>query len=286
MRVNIVRKLKERMIARRPGLSARLIGEYPLVQVVDHAATAAPLECAIPSVLFQTWETNAIGQTHFKALDAFRKRNPELDFVFFDGRQMDAYMAEFYGDHPIYPIYTRGKFGPLRTDIWRYCILLERGGFYMDINKELMRPIRDFVRPETTALFAYESTLSLMVAPNEIASRLVNPHNLVVNWGFGFAKGHPILQKTIDNICKYYPQFAGRIFEQPKHAIIKLTGPAMLTQSLYDTLLQNPSPAFDAGLVQAGIDFDGSGNSNMARSWVRYAQIPAYAQARHQIIVD
>lgn len=281
-----MRKLKERMIARRPGLSARLIGEYPLEQVSDHTAIAAPLSCKIPSVLYQTWETNEIGKTHFKALEAFRQRNPELNFVFFDGKQMDAYMAEHYGQHPIYQIYSRGKFGPLRTDIWRYCILLERGGFYMDINKELMRPICNFVRPETTALFAYESTLSLMVAPNEIAARLGNPHNLVVNWGFGFTKGHPILQKTIDNICKYYPQFAGRLFEQPKHAIIKLTGPAMLTQSLYDTLLQIPTSDFDAGLVQAGIDFDGSGNSNMARSWVRYAQIPAYAQARNQIIVD
>lgn len=281
-----MRKLKEQMIARHPEISARLICEYPLVKVSDYAATAAPLNCQIPSVLYQTWETNQIGRTHFKALDAFRQRNPELDFVFFDGKQMDDYMAEQYGHHPIYQIYTRGKFGPLRTDIWRYCILLERGGFYMDINKELMRPIRSFVYPETKAVFAYESTLSLMVAPNEIVPRLVNPHNLVVNWGFGTTKGHPILQQTIDNICKYYPQFAGRVFEQPKHAIIKLTGPAMLTQSLYDTLIQNPTADFDAGLVQAGIDFNGFGNSNMARSWVRYAQIPAYAHARNQIIVD
>lgn len=89
-----MRKLKERIIARHPGLSARLIREYPLAQVSDHAATAAPLNCQIPSVLYQTWETNEIGQTHFKALDAFRQRNPELDFVFFDGKQMDDYMAE------------------------------------------------------------------------------------------------------------------------------------------------------------------------------------------------
>lgn len=281
-----MRKLKERMIARYPGLSGKLIGEYPLVNIADHQATASPLNCRIPSVLYQTWETNEIGKTHFQALEAFRHRNPELNFVFFNGQQMDAYMADVYGDHPIYQIYKRGKFGPLRTDIWRYCILLERGGFYMDINKELMRPISSFMCPETQAFFAYESTLSLMVAPTAIADRLVEPHQLVVNWGFGFAKGHPILQKTIDNICEYYPQFAGRVFEQPKHAIIKLTGPAMLTQSLYDAMLQNPEPDFDAGLVQAGIDFDRSGNSNMARSWVRYAQIPAYAQARNTIIVD
>lgn len=281
-----MRKLKERMIARRPTLSARLIGEYPLLKVAERAASEPPLLSGIPAVLYQTWETDRIGKTHHQLLQKFRDRNPDISFEFMDGPAINAYMQRVYGQHPIYEIYQRGKFGPLKTDIWRYCILLERGGYYMDINKELMRPLRDFIRPDTQAFFAYESTLSLMVAPNEIAHRLVNPHNLVVNWGFGFAKGHPILQKTIDNICKYYPQFAGRVFEQPKHAIIKLTGPAMLTQSLYDTFLENPLPEFDAGLVQAGIDFQGSGNSNMARSWVRYAQVPAYAQARNQVIVD
>lgn len=281
-----MRKLKERMIARRPELSAKLIGEYPLVQVFERSANAPLLETGIPSVLYQTWETDRIGKTHHKLLEAFRDRNPDLHFEFMDGPTIDAYMKRVYGQHPIYEIYKRGKFGPLKTDIWRYCILLERGGYYMDINKELLRPIHDFVRPDTQAFFAFESTLSLMVAPNEIAHRLVNPHNLVVNWGFGFAKGHPILQKTIDNICKYYPQFAGRVFEQPKHAIIKLTGPAMLTQSLYDTLREQTDASFDTGLVQAGIDFNGAGNSNMDRSWVRYAQVPAYARAKNQIIVD
>lgn len=281
-----MRKLKERMIARQPGLSARLIGEYPLVKVSGCPATEPKLTSGIPAVLYQTWETDLVGKTHYKLLEAFRARNRDIDFVFMDGAQIDAYMQKFYGDHPIYQIYSRGKFGPLKTDIWRYCILLERGGYYMDINKEITRPIREFVKPETKAFFAYETTLSLMVAPNAIAHRLENAHNLVDNWGFGFAPGHPILKKTIDNICKYYPQFAGRVFSQPKHAIIKLTGPAMLTQSLYDALLENTTSEFDAGLTQAGVDFFGSGNSNMARSWVRYAQIPAYAQARNQIIVD
>lgn len=281
-----MRKQKERMIARYPELSARLIGEYPLVPIGDrHAMQAAP-DWAIPAVIYQTWETNLIGKTHFKQWEDFRQMNPAMAFHFFDGRAMDDYMAKHYGHHPIYEIYNKGKFGPLRTDIWRYCILLERGGFYMDINKALSRPIASFIKADTRALIAFESTLSLMVAPTKIASRLVNPHNLVVNWGFGFAKGHPILQKTIDNICKYYPQFAGRAFEQPKHAIIKLTEPAMLTQSLYDAFIEHDEPEFDAGIVQAGIDFEGAGISNMARSWVRYAQIPAYARARNQIIVD
>lgn len=281
-----MRKLKERMIAKQPELSAKLIGEYPLMPVGNRAATQPTLQSGIPPVLYQTWETNLIGKTHHRLLEAFRDRNADINFEFMDGPAIDAYMKSAYGHHPIYDVYSRGKFGPLKIDIWRYCILLERGGYYVDINKELARPIRDFVRSETQALFAFESTLSLMVAPNEIAHRLVNPHNLVVNWGFGFAPGHPILRKTIDNICKYYPQFAGRVFEQPKHAIIKLTGPAMLTQSLYDCLRENSDPAFDATLVQAGIDFNGAGNSNMARSWVRYAQVPAYAQARNQVIVD
>lgn len=281
-----MRKQKERLIARYPEICARAIGEYPLVLIQNREADQPLIHSSIPAVLHQTWDTNFLGKTHARLIAAFRERNPDVSFVFHDKSHRDQYMKAHYGTHPIYEIYRNARFGPLQVDIWRYCLILDQGGYYMDINKELTKPLRDFIGPDTQAFFAYESTLSLMVAPNEIAHRLANPHNLVVNWGFGFAKGHPILQKTIDNICKYYPQFAGRVFEQPKHAIIKLTGPAMLTQSLYDAMRENTDPAFDAGLVQAGIDFHGAGNSNMARSWVRYAQVPAYAQARNQIIVD
>ena len=112
-----------------------------------------------------------------------------------------------------------------------------------------------------------------------------HPNNLLANWAFGFAAGHPMLAKTIDLICAYYPMFAGQAFAQPKNAIVKFTGPVMLTLAWHEYLREIDDPVMLESVCQAHIDFHWQADTNMPRSWVRYAQVPAYTRAKNRSIV-
>lgn len=268
--------LVSQLTIRFPKLCGQLLGEFPLQNIQSSPARSAGFGCSIPLVIYQTWEEKKLGKTHCKEWMRFRNLNPEFEFVVMDQREVDDYMASAWGAHPVYPIYLESRFGPMKIDIFRYCLIYDKGGFYFDINKGLDIPLRNFLGNNSDALVSYEHDICHIQAEPGVYPRLLHPHHFLLNWGFGFAPHHPVLQRTIDNICKHAASFRGIVFKKPSKAVVKLTGPNMLTISLHEVLLENPEMA----VAQAGINFDGHGITGMRRAWVRYAVVPTYTRSK------
>ncbi|WVH09064.1 MAG: hypothetical protein EoVTN8_385 [Fluviibacter phosphoraccumulans EoVTN8] len=286
--MRIIRKQWQRFIGRYPGLAARALGEYPLVEIQDRKALqpqSPTSNGAIPAVVYQTWDTRLLGKTHAAALEQFRARNPDFAFMLITKDERDAFMEAEFAGHPILEIYHKGQFGPLKVDIWRYCFIYKKGGVYFDINKCLKQPICQQLPLNAAAWISYETTLGELFPPRDAIPWMQHPNNLLANWAFGFSAGHPMLAKAIDLICAYYPMFSGQAFAQPKNAIVKFTGPVMLTLAwhVFLKIIDNPGALND--VCQADIDFNWQADTNMPRSWVRYAQVPAYARIKNSVIV-
>lgn len=112
-----------------PHLAAIVFKELPLRAVPElNSAASLDWDHQIPNDVYLTWEENAFGKTHAFELQRFRQINRDCNFHFFDARQQAQYMEKYYGDHPIFSVYTSARAGAMRADIWRYCILYERGG--------------------------------------------------------------------------------------------------------------------------------------------------------------
>ncbi len=270
---------------RYPGVMARLMGEWPL-RPIRYLYEGEPKELAeslcnkaIPCNVYQVWTHSVLGKSHSERLAEFIHLNPEYRFWLYDADQMDAYMQEHYADHPVYSVYINAQYGPVKTDIWRYCILFERGGFYFDINKMVEVPLSTIVQPADTAVVSYEKNL-LPAGFVKGPECLAHPDRLVLNWGFGFAKGHPILAAILENIVADYPAYKGVRFPNVKEAILNLTGPHQLTKTIHQMTLKRPPM-----IREAGVDFYGHGNPNIHRSWVRYAAQPSYAREASGVIV-
>lgn len=255
--------------------------ELPLRELADRPATETSPSCKIPPIVVQTWEDRLFGKTHLLEMAKFRELNPELSFMLWDREQRQAYLRERWSHHQVFEIYQRSLFGPMKADIFRYCLLADRGGFYFDISKGVGVPLRRFYRPDTDALITFEPHVRPLAANPAAAPHLLHPRNLVLQWGLGFAPGHPIPLRTIENICAAYPDFKGRAFASPKSAILAFTGPEMFTRSVHDVLAAGPLP----GLLQAGIDFEGHSIFAMKGSKVRYLTSPSYAKAKDSPIV-
>lgn len=259
----------------------RIYKELPMQQLSDSAAIQKFENQLIAPVVYQTWEDRYFGKTHLKEIKGFRALNPDLDFKLFDKAQREAYMREYWGEHPIFSIYMHSQFGPMKADIFRYCLLFERGGFYFDISKGCSIALGTLLKKDSTALITVESH-DCFIPPNPIlANRLQHAEKQVLQWGMGFAKGHPILLRMIDNICLHYPLFKNIIFANPKNAIVRFTGPGMFTKSVREYF----EAQVDDSVVQAGIDFNGMGIFALEGSWARYSRVPFYGESKHQPIV-
>lgn len=255
--------------------------ELPLRPLADRPATTPAPAGRIPQVVIQTWEDRLFGKSHLRALEDFRALNPELSFELWDREQRERYLRENWGSHPIFEIYERALFGPMKADLFRYCLLADRGGFYFDISKGVAVPLRTLYGPTAEALITFEPHASPFACDPAAAGRLLHPDRLALQWGFGFVPGHPILRRTIANICEAYPAYKDRSFAYPKDAIRELTGPLMFTKSVHEVFAEGPQP----DVVQAGIDFNGHGIFALKGSKVRYMTAPSYAKAKDCPIV-
>jgi mannosyltransferase OCH1-like enzyme len=278
---NLAREFRHQIQIRAPRPYGFLAGELPL-RSCDLSQSAERSDWVIPNVVYQTWETQRFGRTHLRGLRAFRERNSDCSFEFFTREAREQYMAAQYSGTQIYDIYRAVRFGPMKADIWRYCILYARGGIYCDIDTAIAVPIRDIISPTASAVIAYENNRIDFEASTAVKAKLDHPDRAMANWGLMFAPEHPLLRQVIDGISSKYATHRGRVFAKPKQAILRFTGPFHLTECLHRFAQQNDL----ADIHQAGIDFHGQVIHDLPGSYVRYVEHTGYASAADEVIVD
>ncbi len=216
----------------------------------------------IPGVLHQTSPNLLLHPSHLEAVLSFRAKNPGLEFEVWDDKDIDAYMTANWGTHPIYKVFAGAKFGQMRADIFRYCVVFESGGFYLDVNKSIHFPLAELVDEPSEGFISFEKNMLVSFPSVQAASRLLRPHNVVLQWCFGFVPGHPILEYTIDRIVQIAPFFSGIEFNRALHAVVSFTGPGSFTWAVHKFLEKNESTA----LQQVQPDFDDFGLTRLPRS--------------------
>jgi len=249
------------------------ISEFPLINLVDRTAIKVRNQ-RIPSICYQTWTNEFLGRTHHSEVLKFRDINTDLSWKLFIDSEMTEYMWEHWGHHPIYSIYDKAIFGPMKADIFRYCILFDRGGYYFDISKGCKIPITSLHDPDATALISYENNECIIPPSSEFVKVSAEPSKVVLQWGFGFVAGHRILDRAIQLIVENYDIYSGRVFSSPKDAILAFSGPGLFTRAVRETL-----SIFEEGEIQeAGVDFYDGGIPALPGSNIRYFTTPHYTQ--------
>ena len=233
----------------------------------------------IPNIVYQTWVNNLLPWRLHNGVQQFRKLNNKHSFLLFTHEDRDEYMKVNWAHRPIYKIYKNAVFHPCKADIWRYCILYDRGGFYFDIKSACNIPLSDLLISKGATL-TYESNISIIQPSLEILN-LNNYHlNLIANWGFGFQKNHPLLKIIISNIEKSAFFFKGKNFSNPKSAILSFTGPGMVTKSYIDYL-----KIFKEEITFNNIDFFGKGVYSLKGAEYRYKLSSCYGKVKNQSIL-
>ena len=72
-----------------------------------------------------------------------------------------------------------------KADVWRYTILLNKGGVYLDIDSEIIGLLSSLINEKDEGIITAEKN-----------------KNLFVQWALIFNRNHPILSLTLDNILE------------------------------------------------------------------------------------
>jgi mannosyltransferase OCH1-like enzyme len=191
-------RISNMFIQKFPKYSAILLNELPVHELEENRpALQSGYSKGIPPNVYQSWANNRFGKTHLQQLLFFRAVNPDLNFFLLSDKDVNAYMHEFWGGHPIFKIYCSAKYGQMKNDIFRYCILYERGGFYFDINKGISKPISSLLEDGATGFISFERNDCIIMPDKILMSSLMHPEKYVLQWGFGFCEKHPMLTRHL-----------------------------------------------------------------------------------------
>lgn len=253
---------------------------HPVRELEDRKSNE-PQVNLIPQFCYQTWESRFLTKRHLSEVEKFRDLNPDLSWMLFDAKQRASYMFEYFGGHHIYEIYKSAKYGVTQADIFRYCILFERGGYYFDISKSCDIQLSKLHCRGTSALISFENNNCTIPFSNSNMGLLREPFKYAVQWGFAFTAGHPILDSVINNIVAAYPFFKDRVFPNPQVGILAFTGPGVFTKSLRETLTKDLA----SGVTQHSSDFSGHGIFSLPGSQLRFNEVKHYSTYSNSIIV-
>lgn len=222
--------------------------------IADVPAPETDSRGLIPNKMFQTGESRLLDARHLEEIEKFRILNPDLGFAFFDSGARDHYMESEWAGSKIHDVYLRSHFNQMKADIFRYCIIFDRGGYYMDINKACMTSLRALHSESDRGIIGFETHDVLILPPLAAFSRLQHPDKFIGQWCFGFSAGHEILARIIENIETYADAFSGRKMVNPKNGVLMISATGMFTKTVHEFLVTNEGK----DLRQAGVGFNES----------------------------
>ena len=227
------------------------------------SATSTENTGLIPKRVMQTWKTSVLDRPHATRLINFRNKYPNFSFEFYDDSDMDEYMHARWSKHPIFAVYVNSLWGASKADIWRYCILYDKGGIYLDIDSSIefdLNKIPDDAaelisfEPRTlkNALFDHRQPgLEYFAHWNFRQPSLEVPENIVLQWCLIFKPQHQIMKTVIELIVQQAEFYRNRTVPSVHHAVLGLAGPVVFSQAVW-RYAERGHP-----LYQCGIDFRG-----------------------------
>jgi hypothetical protein len=155
------------------------------VSLPPRKPSAAP--SLIPRMLYQTFKSRDVPAGMAKAVNSWIEKNPEFGYRFFD----DAAMRDFVERYPCEgfafdsSVLLRAldtiRPGAGKADLFRYLLIYDRGGVYMDVDSFCLNPLGHFVS-----------------ADDDVVTGLGGRGDFH-QWGLIYSPRHPFLKRTIEN---------------------------------------------------------------------------------------
>ena len=181
----------------------------------------------IPRIIHQTYKSLELPSELQKVVSKLKRMNPTFEYRFYD----DGDCIEFIKDHydedtlniylSINPIH-----GAARADLFRYLLMYEIGGVYLDIKSCTTVPLETVLLPTDEYLLSHWEGLDWKDELNYV-------HGEFQNWHIVCAPKHPFLKEAIERVKHNIKNYNSSI---GKDAILRLTGPIAYSKAIIPIL--------------------------------------------------
>ena len=143
-------------------------------------STALGSKKLIPNNFFQTYKTREVDPETYAKINDLRIKNPTFNFYFHDDLQMEKYMAANWQHRKIFEIYKNISIGAAKADIWRYCILYQYGGVYLDFDSSISFAL-DALPDDANEIISFESNKLISIISEKYTPDYLFLSNIIEN---------------------------------------------------------------------------------------------------------
>jgi len=191
---------------------------------------------SIPKIIHQTYMSReTLPQEIQLNIDRLKRLNPDWEYRFYDDEDIEKYITRNFPDVLPYYVSINSKYGAARADLFRYLVIYNEGGVYMDIKSTFIKPLNMAIKEDDAYLLSYWNRGKSGIHP-EI-------HNSLGEFQQCFIigrKGHMFLKNVIDTVLRNIDIYRYRIHFYGKYGTLRVTGPIAYTLAIAPLTKQYP----------------------------------------------
>ena len=197
----------------------------------------------IPKIVHQTYaidpESPDFPVAFKENLDALKRDNPEWEFRFYNDDDVIEFIQQKFPE--LVEIYQRidPRYGAARADFFRYLVVFEEGGLYLDVKSGALRGFDDIIREDDKMILSFW--------PRSWPKNMLGQHPGITNsvgelqqWYVAAISGHPLLASVINNVCYNIENYNPILHDYGSWGVLNLTGPIAFTEAIYPQLDKHP----------------------------------------------
>lgn len=192
----------------------------------------------IPRHLHQVWVGTPTSNLHKimqDNIEYLKGLNPTWTYHLWDDESVKSFILEHYGE-VIWAYYQRISpvYGAARADFFRYLLIYQQGGVYIDIKSSLTKPLDEVLTPDDKFILTHWDNLpggeyEGLAMHAEVAFL---PRGEYVQWCIASVAGHPFLRAVILQTLRNIDQYDPFVHKAGLWGVLRTTGPVMYTKTI------------------------------------------------------
>jgi len=187
----------------------------------------------IPKNIIQTYKTyDTIPYKYKQFIIKIRELHPDYNYMFYSDDDIDKFMKSEYSI--LLPFYNNLKYNIQRFDLFRLLVIYKYGGFYFDIDVEIVKPVDDLL--DNNVIFPVEFPKNIIESFFGKSRR----HSYVIlddqlgQYAFASEPHNLFIKAYITNIIKHRIPLSNIPSNNKQEYVCCTTGPRILTTTYYE----------------------------------------------------
>ena len=192
---------------------------------------------SIPKIIHQTYANKNLPPEIEANIETIKNLNPDWDYRFYDDQDIENYLSEHFPWSLVYYRRIKPNYGPARADFFRYLLMYNEGGVYLDVKSSLSKPLNEVIQGDDRFLLSHWRN-----EPGEKYERWGKHPEIEMargefqQWHIVSAPGHAFLKTVIQKVCNNIDGYNPYTYGVGKRGVLRTTGPIPYSMAILPLL--------------------------------------------------